>query len=173
MLKQIPQSWRTNKRCALSEHLVEIFLPFNYPNYNITLTLECYLIFKYRWVKHGFEVVIYTFIDYFWASFGSRKWFLTKHQIALYDVIEECEIENSSDASIRKAKPIDIKHILNTYPNIRKIGITGKKASHLFEKHLKQYVEDVEVVYLPSTSPANAKMSVDELIDAYKVLFVV
>ncbi len=105
-------------------------------------------------------------------SIKDRKGFLKRHLIALYDVIERCEIVNSSDSSIRNVVPIDIKKILSDYPNIKRIGVTGKKASSLFEKYLRQYVkEGVEVYYLPSTSPANAKMSIEELVEEYRALF--
>ena len=105
-------------------------------------------------------------------SIKDRKDFLKRHLIALYDVIERCEITNSSDSSIKDVVPIDIKKILNDYPNIKRIGVTGKKASSLFEKYLNEYVrDDIEVYYLPSTSPANAKMSLEELVKEYRRLF--
>lgn len=103
-------------------------------------------------------------------SILDRKVFLIKHRIALYDVIEECDIDNSSDSSIRNVTPIDIESILKKYPNIKVIGITGKKAASLFDKYLLDKVQ-IKVVYLPSTSSANAKMKTDELADKYKKLF--
>ena len=41
----------------------------------------------------------------------SKKTFLKKHHIALYDVIEECDIIGSSDASIKNVVPIDINMV--------------------------------------------------------------
>ena len=106
-------------------------------------------------------------------SIEDRKIFLIKHDIALYDVIEECDIEGSSDASISNVTPIDIKKILRDYPNICVIGVTGKKASSLFDIYLKDKIDNhIKVIYLPSTSPANAKMSVDALAESYKQLFI-
>ena len=46
----------------------------------------------------------------------------------LYDVIYECDIYGSSDASIKNAKVIDIKATLEKHPNIKKIGVNGGKA---------------------------------------------
>lgn len=97
-----------------------------------------------------------------------RKAFLKRHKIALYDVIEECDIEGSADSTIKNVIPIDIASILNKFPNIKIIGITGNKAAYYFNKHLIDKVGNIKVVYLPSTSPANAKMSVDDLLDCYK-----
>ena len=104
-------------------------------------------------------------------SIDDRKEFLKKHKIALYDdVIEECEIHASSDSSIRNVKPIDIESILRKYPNIECIGITGGKAKELFDRYLSDKV-DVKVKYLPSTSSANARMKVDDLVKEYRKLF--
>lgn len=104
------------------------------------------------------------------SSIEERKEFLKRHHIALYDVIEECDILGSDDSSIRNAIPSDIPYFLKKYPNIKRIGITGKKAGILFDKHLKDKV-NVNVFYLPSTSPANAKMTIGDLVKEYKRLF--
>lgn len=105
------------------------------------------------------------------ASIDERKDFLIKHNIALYDVIEECDINNSEDASIKNPMPIDIESILNSHPNIKVIGITGKKACSLFDKYLMDKVS-IKVVYLPSTSPANAKMKIDDLVNWFSNLLI-
>ena len=67
--------------------------------------------------------------------------------------------------------PIDISSILSSHPNIRVIGVNGGKAKELFNKHLLSKVDNVKVMYLPSTSPANAKKSAEELAKEYKKLF--
>ena len=102
-----------------------------------------------------------------------RKEFLNRHNIALYDVIEECDIEGSSDSSIKNVVPAPIEEILTKYPNIRTIGITGKKAADLFDRYLLKKIDKtkIKVVYLPSTSSANAKMSGDILLKEYKKIF--
>ena len=107
-------------------------------------------------------------------SVEDKKDFLNKHHIALYDVIYECDIIGSSDASIRNPVVIDIKDILYKYPNIKKIALNGNKAKSLFNKYLLEIVnnefKDIKIYYLPSTSPANAKMNIDDLLEAYKAL---
>ena len=97
-----------------------------------------------------------------------RKVFLKRHKIALYDVIEECDIEGSSDSSIKNVIPIDIASILSKYPNIKIIGIIGNRARYYFDKYLISKVGNTKVVYLPSTSPANARMSLEDLVTKYK-----
>ena len=105
-------------------------------------------------------------------SIEGRKTFLRRHHIALYDVIEECDIIGSSDSSIKNVIPIDISKILRDYPNIKTIGITGNKAKQLFDKYLLDKVGSVGVVYLPSSSPANAKLSVDDLAEEYQKILI-
>ena len=105
---------------------------------------------------------------------SKRKEFLNKHNIALYDVVEECDIEASYDSSIKNEKPIDIAKILEDYPNIKVIGVTGGMAGKLFKKHLLDLVDTskIEVIFLPSTSPANAKISDEELEKQYLKIFI-
>ena len=97
----------------------------------------------------------------------ARKEFLKRHKIALYDVIYECDICGSSDASIKNVVPINLKQLLDRYPNIHKIFTTGKKAKDLFDKYLKPMVNK-EAISLPSSSAANANMSLEKLIEEYK-----
>lgn len=102
-----------------------------------------------------------------------RKNFLKEHNIALYDVIYECDICGSSDSSIRNPLVIDIKDILTKFPNIKYIGVNGGKAKELFDRYLLDDVKrfGVEIYYLPSTSPANARMGLDDLVNCYSILF--
>ena len=118
-----------------------------------------------------FPVLVKVFDEPCPIEISNRKEFLRKHKIALYDVIEECDIDGSDDSSIKNVTPINISSILNKYPNIKRIGITGKKAGALFDKYLKSQV-NIPVIYLPSTSPANAKMKMDELAKYYRELFI-
>ena len=63
-----------------------------------------------------------------------RKKLLREHNIALYDVIYECDIYGSSDSSIKNPIVINIKDILIKYPNIKCIGVNGGKAKELFDR---------------------------------------
>lgn len=103
-------------------------------------------------------------------SIEEKKALLDKTHIALYDVIYSCDIINSSDASIKNVVPINIKDILDKYPNITTIILNGSLARSLFDKYLLKDIDNknISIRYCPSTSPANAKMSVDLLVDIYK-----
>lgn len=102
-------------------------------------------------------------------SVEGRKAFALKHHIALYDAIESCEISGSSDASISNIVPADLTPILNT-AKIRLIILNGKTSEKAFKKY--QHIEGIEVVTMPSTSPANAKLRLEDLVSIWGPLFV-
>ena len=90
-----------------------------------------------------------------------KKAFLLRNHIALWDVIGSCDIEGSSDASIRNATVNDISLILKT-AQIKAVFLNGKKAFSLYQKYMYPEVKR-EGICLPSTSPANAMWSVEKL----------
>lgn len=90
-----------------------------------------------------------------------RKAFLSRHHIALYDVIESCLIEKSKDETITDAKPIDLSGLLKK-ADIQHIFTTGKKAEKLFRTFFS-----IPFTPLPSSSSANARMSLEELTGIY------
>ena len=97
-----------------------------------------------------------------------KKALLLSHHIALWDVIHSCDIQGSSDASIKNVVPNDLGVILDAAP-VRQIYVNGKTA----EKYYRKYTQPVtgrEAVCLPSTSPANAAWSVERLTDAWKII---
>ena len=94
-----------------------------------------------------------------------RKGFLKRNHIALWDVLESCEIKGASDVSIRNAKPNDMNRILQE-ADIRAIFATGAKAAQLYKKLCFPEC-GVEAVRLPSTSPANCGCSYETLREAY------
>ena len=96
---------------------------------------------------------------------GRIVW-LHEHRIALWDVIEECDILGSSDASIRSVVPTDVAEILKT-ADIGHIYVNGGTAYRLFQRY-QQKICGREAVRLPSTSPANAGWSLERLIEAWQ-----
>ena len=90
---------------------------------------------------------------------------LLRHHIALWDVLSSCEIEGASDASIRDAQPNDLARIFDA-ADIRAVFATGTKAGELYRKLIEPTL-DAPCTTLPSTSPANAKMKLADLVDVY------
>lgn len=101
-------------------------------------------------------------------SLEEKQTLLTKRGIALWDVVEECEIVASRDDTIKNFKVANIKYLLQKAP-IEFILINGGKAYELF---LKEFA-DLSVPYfkLPSTSPANARRNDEEWYGALRTAF--
>lgn len=92
--------------------------------------------------------------------------FCLRNKIALWDVLKECDIEGASDSSIKNAVPNDISIILNS-ADIKAVFTTGATAAKLYKKFIEPE-NGISVIALPSTSPANAKMSLDALAEEYR-----
>ena len=92
--------------------------------------------------------------------------FLLRHHIALWDVIQSCEITGSADSSIKHAVPNDLTAILQTAP-IKQIFTNGKTADRLYRQYLLP-ATGMDAVCLPSTSPANAQWSPERLVVAWQ-----
>ena len=93
-----------------------------------------------------------------------KEGFLLRNGIALWDVISSCEIENSSDGSIRNAEVNDLSRIFKT-ADIRAVFTNGKAADRLYRKYHGNTSR-----CLPSTSPANAAWSLEKLTGAWAVI---
>ena len=101
-------------------------------------------------------------------STDEKKALLLSSGVALWDVVGQCDIRRSADSTIRNVVPNDLAPILRT-GQIRAIYTNGAKAAELYRKHLLP-ASGIEAVYLPSTSPANAACTLEELIEAWRVL---
>lgn len=93
---------------------------------------------------------------------------LINNNIAIWDVIESCDIIGSSDSSIKNVIPADLSKILNN-SNIQNIYANGKTASKLYKKYSEKNT-GIKIIELPSTSPANATYTLDRLIEVWKVI---
>lgn len=102
------------------------------------------------------------------VTIDEKKAFLIRNHIALWDVIGSCEIDGSSDSSIRDVTVNDLSVILGT-ADIRAIFLNGKKAEQYYLKYLFPVLKR-DAVCLPSTSPANAAWNLDKLADAWKII---
>ena len=107
------------------------------------------------------KVLAYIFKEPVPNTIEDKKQFLLRNHIALWDVIESCDIIGSSDSSIRDAVANDMDVILSAAP-IEAILANGGKAYELFLKY-SQREGQPSVYKLPSTSPANAACHLEKL----------
>lgn len=102
------------------------------------------------------------------VSINDKKTFLLDHGIAIWDVIESCDIIGSSDSSIKNVIPNQLDLILQKAP-IKQIYCNGGKAWELYHKYQEKDTGR-PAVKLPSTSPANAAFSMERLGKAWEVI---
>ncbi len=99
-----------------------------------------------------------------------KKHLLLSNHIAVWDVIASCEINGSSDSSIKNVVPNDLSLILKE-ANIQRIILNGGKAYDLFMKYtcsnLPSSASNMEIIKMPSTSPANAAWSLERLVNEW------
>lgn len=97
-----------------------------------------------------------------------KRSFLLENHIALWDVIKSCDIENSSDSSIKNVEVNDIGRILKS-ADIRAIFTNGGKSSSLYAKYCEK-ITGIKAYPLPSTSPANASWSAERLTEKWSII---
>ena len=102
------------------------------------------------------------------VTIEEKKHLMLVNHIALWDALEACDICGASDSSIRNPVATDIPRILNQ-TKIERIFATGATAYKYYQM-FNCPLTGIEAVRLPSTSPANAAMSIDRLVEEYKVI---
>ena len=96
---------------------------------------------------------------------------LLKNKIALWDVIQSCNRIGSLDSNIQNEIPNNIPELLNQFPNIKAICLNGNKSYSAIKKHFPELLGKYKCYKLPSTSPANAKYKLEDLLKEWsKVL---
>lgn len=95
-----------------------------------------------------------------------RTAFLYAHGIALWDVLSSCAIVGASDASIVDPVANDLSRIAEAAP-LEAVFTTGSKATALYRRFGAPQLPGLAHTGLPSTSPANARMRLDDLVKAY------
>jgi len=93
-------------------------------------------------------------------SYSDRVRLLAQSNIALWDVLLNCERPGSLDSSIVRSseQPNDISGFLEQYPSIALIAFNGGAAKTIFKRHCSDCLKHIDHIQLPSTSPAYASM---------------
>ncbi len=94
-----------------------------------------------------------------------KRALMLQNHLALWDVIGQCTITGSSDASIRDVVPNDLSVILEG-ADIRGVFCNGA-ASWRYYRRFCAAALGREAVCLPSTSPANARWTLENLTSAW------
>lgn len=93
---------------------------------------------------------------------------LLRCRIAVWDVIQSCEITGSSDSSIRNVIPNDLEEVLK-HSKVGHIFANGSTSYQLYMKYIYP-MTGMEIMKLPSTSPANAGYSLERLLMEWSIM---
>ena len=93
---------------------------------------------------------------------------LTEHRIVLWDILSGCCRDGSADAQIREPVFNDLAAFLRVHPSIRLVALNGSTAGRYY--HQMTISTLVPAVILPSTSPANARVSFPEKVSAWSII---
>ena len=108
------------------------------------------------------------------VDYESKRAFLHKHGIALWDVLKAAEREGSLDSNIRSPVVNDLAGLIQKHPQIKAVGLNGRTAEKNFNKHWRSHsvfsADNIHVRYLPSSSPTRGRYvkTVDEKVQAWQ-----
>lgn len=105
------------------------------------------------------------------TTYAAKCALLLRHYIALWDTLGFCERVGSLDSDIKNEQPNAICELLAENPGIKAVFCNGGKAQSAFKRYFaKRLPDDVAVYYFHSTSPANARMRLDDLAQEWQVI---
>lgn len=107
--------------------------------------------------------------------YAERVTMLQEQRIAVWDVLQSCTRESSLDSDIDPATivPNDFAPFFAQHADIRRVCFNGAKAATLFARHVTPTLPEalkLELLQLPSTSPANAGVSRAEKLRAWHAI---
>jgi hypoxanthine-DNA glycosylase len=97
----------------------------------------------------------------FSTDYEKRQNVLLKNNLALWDVLQACEREGSSDNAILREESNDFKSFFKEHPGIKLIAFNGQNAESYFLIH-SNHKPEINYISLPSTSSANSWKTFDE-----------
>ena len=104
-------------------------------------------------------------------AYDTKKAMLKKHHVALWDTLGYCERQGSLDSNIKNEMPNAILELLERTPSIKAVVCNGGKAGTAFKKYFAKHLSSsVDVYYLHSTSPANARMNLAALEKEWQII---
>jgi double-stranded uracil-DNA glycosylase len=105
------------------------------------------------------------------AGYAQRCSRLQACGIGLWDVVARCHRAGSLDSAIRDAQPNPLPALLMQHPQITAVAFNGHAAAQLFSRRVAAALpaaRSLALIQLPSTSPANARLSLLEKIHAWR-----
>jgi hypoxanthine-DNA glycosylase len=100
-------------------------------------------------------------------SYSEKRSLLLSNSIGVWDVVHQAKRIGSLDSNILDEIPNGINEFIENHKKLKTVGFNGAKAEKLFDKHFKRQ-ENIRYVALPSSSPANARISFEEICERWR-----
>lgn len=111
------------------------------------------------------KIMFKMFDEEYTLDYEVKKTVIIQNNIALWDVLYECERKGSMDADIKNAVPNNVEGFLECHNGIKHIFCNGQTAYKYFKKFIKT---DLPCTCLPSTSPANARLKFEDKYEIWR-----
>lgn len=102
--------------------------------------------------------------------YADRLTTLGQRGIGLWDVVEQAERRGSLDAAILNPRTNDLLALIETLPALRAVAFNGGTSAKLGSRLLAPVSDQIELIALPSSSPAHAARSFAEKAKAWAVM---
>lgn len=93
--------------------------------------------------------------------------------VILWDTLRRCYRPGSLDSNIARdsVEANDIPALLDEYPDVRVVACNGASSTNYFRKLVSARISpSIELLQMPSTSPANAAMNFEQKLAAWRRL---
>lgn len=99
---------------------------------------------------------------------------LQSAHIALWDVLQSCSRQGSLDTKIERGSEVanDFVSFFRNHPQIRQVFFNGAKAEAFFRREVLAKIDSsaMQLLRLPSTSPAHAALPYAEKLKAWRAI---
>lgn len=100
---------------------------------------------------------------------SSKREFLLRHGIALWDTLCSCERDGALDGNIKAEQPNDVAGLIENTPLVRAVFLNGKTSLKFYKRYHAPHIS-LPYFYLPSTSPANARGGYAKKFESWKMI---
>lgn len=102
-------------------------------------------------------------------SYSHKKALLLKSKIGVWDIAHRANRKGSLDSAIKNEEPNDLDIFISSHKNLKIIGFNGKKSQTLYDQYFERRT-DLKYICLPSSSPANATINLENLCKTWQQL---
>ena len=91
-------------------------------------------------------------------------------RIAIWDAIDSCVRPGSLDSNIEQADVNKLSELIERLPGLRAVAFNGRQAAQRGLAHIPHLRKRLALLELPSTSPTNAILRIDQKFERWRAL---